>query len=248
MVSYVCSPRLTGFEKFVQLMVIGNGLLARRFADYEASDNIIIFASGVSDSKLTIESEYQREVDLLEKTMQDHAGKLLVYFSTCSVLDMSLSNQPYIRHKFFVEKRIQQQQQRFLIFRISNLVGHGGNPKTIMNYLVNVVQRGIHFELWQHAYRNLLDVDDAYLLMDHFIRSGVTNHIINIANPLSYSSLSIVQSIEAFLGKKANYDLVDKGENFFIDTIAVEDIASKIGISFSGNYLQAILQKYYSAS
>ena len=221
-------------------------MLAKRFSDYLLNENVLIFASGVSDSKLTDEDAYQRELELLNHAIQQHPDKLLVYFSTCSVYDKSLSNTPYIRHKFFVERLIQQNHPRYLIFRISNLVGRGGNPKTIINYLMNVVQNGIHFELWKNAYRNIIDIDDAYLFMHYFINQERHSEIINIANTNSYNTMTIVQSIELFTGKKADYTIVERGENFFIDTSAVYDTAKKLGVYFSDEYLFLILKKYYN--
>ncbi|MEO7119531.1 MAG: hypothetical protein ABIY62_00460 [Ginsengibacter sp.] len=42
-------------------MVIGNGMIANRFISYKNNDDVIIFASGVSNSKDTIEENFLRE-------------------------------------------------------------------------------------------------------------------------------------------------------------------------------------------
>jgi hypothetical protein len=51
-------------------MIIGNGSLANIFIEkFKDDENIIIFASGVSSSKETRESEFNREKELLLKTL-----------------------------------------------------------------------------------------------------------------------------------------------------------------------------------
>ncbi|MEJ2498930.1 MAG: hypothetical protein P8Y46_06430 [Sulfurovaceae bacterium] len=50
-------------------MIIGNGMLAHEFSDYKDDNDIIIFASGVSNSGETRESEFEREKELLTKTI-----------------------------------------------------------------------------------------------------------------------------------------------------------------------------------
>ena len=46
-------------------MVVGTGLLAKAFLEYENDDNIIVFASGVSNSKEISREEFDREKLLL---------------------------------------------------------------------------------------------------------------------------------------------------------------------------------------
>ena len=41
-------------------MVIGNGMLATRFMDFKKDEETIIFASGVSNSKNTVEDPFKR--------------------------------------------------------------------------------------------------------------------------------------------------------------------------------------------
>ena len=62
-------------------MVIGNGLLANTFRKYEDSDSIIIFASGVSNSKEINKSEFKREFDLLKTMLVFKETKKIIYFS-----------------------------------------------------------------------------------------------------------------------------------------------------------------------
>jgi hypothetical protein len=66
-------------------MVVGNGMLARKFANYINDDSVVIFASGVSNSLEIARSEFIREQLLLEKTILENVEKKIIYFSTCSM-------------------------------------------------------------------------------------------------------------------------------------------------------------------
>jgi len=165
-------------------MVIGNGMVAKRFESYKNERKIIIFASGISNSKSSQEEAYKREIDLFNATMAQHHDKVMVYFSTCSFYDPEEKGSRYILHKQEIENIIEKQCRQYLIFRVSNLVGKSENPNTILNFFVNHILKGIHFDLWANATRNLIDIDDMYKIADHIISKGDNqNKIINIANP-----------------------------------------------------------------
>jgi hypothetical protein len=226
-------------------MVIGNGLLAKTFAAYQSNSSVLIFASGVSNSKLADAAAFERERRLLLQSIAAHPQALCVYFSTCSIADPSLQQEAYVGHKLQMEQLVQSQAQRWLIFRVSNLVGSGGNAATIFNFLVQAISNQQPFVLWQQAYRNLIDADDAYRLMHHFIAIGRQNCTINIANTTNHSSLQMVQAIELFTHRQAIYTTANKGTNFTIDTAEVQAILNHVGVSFAGNYLLRLLNKYH---
>ncbi len=80
-------------------MVIGNGMIANRFVNYREDKDIIIFSSGVSNSKDTVEENFLREFHLLNQTIKNNPGNTIVYFSTCSIEDDDLASSPYVIHK-----------------------------------------------------------------------------------------------------------------------------------------------------
>ena len=104
-------------------MVIGNGLMATTFSHYAHNDDVLIFASGVSNSTTEDPLEFEREIDLVRKAIEDHPHRLFIYFSSCSILDPAVSSRPYARHKLAVEEYIKSEVNDFLILRISNVVG-----------------------------------------------------------------------------------------------------------------------------
>lgn len=219
--------------------------MAKRFSPYLADPSVVIFASGVSDSKSIDAAQYLRERNLLKETIGKFPDATLVYFSTCSIYDPYLKDNPYIRHKLEIEKLLAASGNKYLLLRVSNVAGPGGNPKTIFNYLAHFIRHSLYFKLWKQAYRNLIDVDDVFLLTRHLLNTGTTNTIVNIAHPSTLSMPFIVKTFEEYFQKQGNFVPVEAGYYFHFDTSLVQTIAKEAGVDFEGDYLYRLLEKYY---
>ena len=57
-------------------MVVGNGLIASQFYNYHLNKDVLIFASGVSNSSNKLQSEFDREVELLQESFKKHPEKI----------------------------------------------------------------------------------------------------------------------------------------------------------------------------
>ncbi len=230
-------------------MVVGTGMVARRFGDYVDNDAVLVFASGVSNSKSTNPADYQRELSLLENTIENHPNKTLVYFSTTSVYDPSERSSDYVLHKLKLEAYIEANAASYLIFRVSNLVGKSVNNNTVLNFFLNSLKEGSPFNLWVDASRNLIDVDDFYKVVNHIITNRIfENEIVNIANPHNYKVVDIIYSIEQFLGKKANFTAIHKGSDYPINILKIRLVFAELSIIFGKDYLANLLEKYYSGN
>lgn len=228
-------------------MVIGNGLIGKRFGPYQLNDAFVIFASGVSNSKNIDDNAYQREKELLQSVIQENADKTLVYFSTCSVYDPDEQTSKYVLHKKNMETLIQENCNQFHIFRVSNLVGISGNPNTVLNFFIQHIQHQINFDLWCNATRNLLDIDDMYRIVDHILQNRLyLCKVVNVANPVTHYVKEIIAAIESLWNIKANYIPIEKGSRFAIDITTITPIIRELGIRFEKDYLTILLQKYYS--
>lgn len=227
-------------------MVIGTGMIATEFKKYMPDGNFVIFASGVSDSTHAAAEAYLREKTLLEETINSYNDKILVYFGTCSIYDPSMKESPYVHHKIKMEDMIIRNQKKYMIFRLSNVVGFTGNQNTVINYFVRKIISNQPFELWQHATRNVIDISDMYKACDEILQKGLyTNTIINIANPFNYKVVDIIEAIESHFNIKGNYQLKPKGSGPIIDTSAVEGIFRELNITFGPKYLSVLLNKYF---
>jgi len=199
-------------------LIIGDGMLASMFIDYKNSNNIIIFASGVSNSSETREKEFLREKTLVENTLKNYRDKLFIYFSSCSLDDPQLSNTPYHIHKRNMEQLIKEISNYYIIFRVPNIIGRGGNKNTIINFLFNKIKQEEVFDLWINATRNIVDIEDLYKIVSYIINNRVfKNIILNIAYEYNYKVEDIVHAIENILNKKAKYNIINKGADLKID-------------------------------
>jgi hypothetical protein len=106
-------------------MIIGDGDIASVLPE---RDDLIFFASGVSDSKETRNSEFRRELALMSRVDRN---KHIVYFSSLSVF---YSDTPYADHKLRMEQTIKKFFRRYTIIRLGN-IDWGTNPNTLINYL-----------------------------------------------------------------------------------------------------------------
>lgn len=227
-------------------MVIGNGMIAKKFSPYADNNRWLVFASGVSHSMAISDEEFEREKNLLKLSIQSNPHKTLAYFSTCSIYDPSLQHSPYVMHKLQMEELIKNNAAAYLIFRVSNPVGLTNNHYTVLNYFVEHISTQTFFTVWQYASRNLIDLDDMYLLCNLIMQQGLwLNKIINIANPVNYPVTAIIESIETYLDKKGNFELAEKGNSPLIDTSDIQPLFIQLHIEFGNNYLPKLLQKYF---
>lgn len=227
-------------------MVVGNGMIANTFKSYKDDSNVIIFASGVSNSKETSGENYQREFELLQRTVEKYTNKTLVYFSTCSIEDKDLASSPYVVHKKTIEKFIAENTGSYYLFRVSNLAGVSNNPYTLLNYFIFNILRDHPLTVWLNAFRNIIGVDDMYAIANYFLQEKKErNTVVNIANPKNYSVPYILECIEKHLGKKGIYTEIKRGDDYEIDTTTALAVIQKLGIQFNDDYLPSLLKKYY---
>lgn len=227
-------------------MVVGNGLMASAFNDYRDNNEYLIFASGVSNSKETSPNSFEREKNILLETLLNYDKKKFIYFSTYSILDPSMTDSQYIKHKIQIEEIIKDKSHSYLIFRLSNIVGSLGNRTNIFNYLVDTIEKQMPFDLWQNATRNLLDIDHVKGLIESILNSGIANVTLNITNKKAYTIPEIVKNIEDHLGLKAKFKLVNKGASFQADITPIESIYDNVIDEKSQvNYIRYLLNKYY---
>jgi len=227
-------------------MVIGNGMIAKRFEGYSTNNDYVIFASGISDSTTTATAAFSREENLLRSAIPANPEKTLVYFSTCSIYDRSMRQSTYVLHKLKMEEIITTNAKKYVIFRISNPVGRTNNTHTVFNFFIQHIMEKNPFVVWKYASRNLLDIDDMFAICDHILTMKLfKNSVVNIANPVNYPVTTIIAAIESHFHTKGIYTFAEKGDSPLIDTTAIEPFFSELNIPFNELYLPGILDKYF---
>ncbi|ANF50411.1 hypothetical protein A0O34_07720 [Chryseobacterium glaciei] len=222
-------------------MIIGNGLIANSLKNIDSGD-MLFFASGVSNSLETRSSEFEREFTLLKNTFKNNSDdSKLIYFSTLSINDQSKQSSHYVLHKKEIENYIQENSENYLILRIGNIVGKGGNPNTLFNYLKAQISSSNKFSLHIKARRLLIDIDDIALFLDTNC-SQLKNKTINFAYPYYYDLKEIINAIQLKMDKKANYDEVNEGDFYKVDFD--ENTNNFFSKTTSEDYMKILTEKY----
>jgi len=141
-------------------MIVGKGDIASVLNDREGT---IFFASGISNSNETRDSEFMREIELLDK--QDRT-KCLFYFSSISVDDIQkIGSNKYLQHKLRMETLIKSNFENYNIIRIGNITW-GSNPNTFINYIKNKKSKGESVQI-KDEYKYIIDKDQLVILADN---------------------------------------------------------------------------------
>jgi hypothetical protein len=130
-------------------MILGSGDIASVLID---RPDRLYFCSGVSNSSETRESEYLREIVLLQE--QDKS-KHLVYFSSLSIF---YSDSRYAKHKRLMEDLVNLNFAHYTIMRMGNIIW-GNNPHTLINFIRNKIRNRESFEI-QDVYRYVVDKEE----------------------------------------------------------------------------------------
>jgi nucleoside-diphosphate-sugar epimerase len=228
-------------------MIVGSGLIARAFAQqWQTREDVCLYAAGVSNSSGADAAEFARErLRLTAALGSQRDAEAFVYFGTCSVGDAELQHTPYVQHKLAMEALVWQ-HPRPIIFRLPQVAGHTPNPHTLLNFLYARIARSEAFTVWQHAYRNIIDVSDVLSVARFWMDDpAARQQIVNIANPHCLSMLEIVHAMAQLVGKPAVYRCAERGYHYPIDVSAMLPFIAPSGIDFEHDYLPRVLRKYY---
>lgn len=221
--------------------IVGNGLIAKAFKDFNFSKNCVIFASGVSNSSDENNLNFRREFDLLKDTINKFKNKHFVYFSTCSL--NSEDNSKYKVHKKNLENYIFNNCVSYNIFRLPQVVGVVDN-NTLISHFIRNLKYGNEILVQSNATRHLLDVEDIPRIANIIIEKGFSNKIIDIA-PLYHADIfSIVKFISKELHLEYNVKVESSGskQNIFISNL--ENFLDDNDKIFSNDYWKLVLKKY----
>ena len=226
-------------------MIEGNGFICKAFQEFSHKfDNDIIFGSGVSNSSITAaNNEFAREIALLDKYKT--SNKKLIYFSTSSVFDKQSNKSFYVKHKINIENYIQENFDRYLIYRLPIVVGKSSNPNTLTNYLYDRVNSGKKIKIHTNACRYIIDIEDVVRYVCE--TKNADNLVINLHLNTQLPIRAIVAIFERVLDKKANCEIVNKGDCYTLDDSLFIKLIGQNDSYFidSESYVYNVIQKYY---
>ncbi len=195
-------------------MVIGNGQIANKFKQNNIENNKVIFASGVSNSNCTSFQEFRREEKLLKYVLEKNQDKKIIYFSSCALSANNYDLNAYYKHKLCMESLIKQSSDNYYIFRIPQLFGDLKSHNTIINFFYYSILNNTFFQIYDDAYRYVIELNDVYKIVNYIISTQNSKLILDIANPYRYQVIEIVKILEKLLSKNANYTFVKKSDKY----------------------------------
>ncbi len=220
-------------------------MVAKAFSKYSTDENIIIFASGVSNSKEQRSEEFEREFLLLSNVINDNKKSKFIYFSTCSIFDKQVSETPYVVHKKEVEDYIKKNCQNYIIFRLPTVIGSSKNDKTLFNNFKNKILNSEVMEIQKNSFRFLIDIEDLSYILPFFIENVlIKNQTINVSFNNKILVKDIVRLYEIILGRKSNVVLVDSENDFHFSNEFFINELNKINYQLKENYNYNLLKKY----
>ena len=191
-------------------MIIGNGLVASEFKKQESKfKNCLIFAAGVSNSKEVDDSEFLRDKNLLISALQKHKDLKFVYIST--ILAGYVDN-AYYRHKLEMEELVKNYANSYVIFKVPQLVGRGGNSNTLLNYFKSRIINEEPVPVYHDSKRSLMDILDLTNMVYYFLNI-VDRETIIIPGIEILKATDLCKMVAATLGKPANIVEVFMEEN-----------------------------------
>ncbi|MBU3951800.1 MAG: NAD(P)-dependent oxidoreductase [Proteobacteria bacterium] len=221
-------------------MIIGNGQLAKIFKEDGCFfDDVVIFASGVTNSDCRDDREFNREKELLEKTLVENNAKRFVYFSSCALSAKTYEKNEYYQHKQHMEDIIRANSNNYLIFRIPQLFGNLIRHKTIINFFYKSIQQQQQFNIFDEAYRYVIEINDVKKLVKAYLEFSNQCSIVDLANPYRYKVFDIVKILEQLLEKKAVYRILEKEDKYKLDFSEMKDFIKthSIHMPFGPDYL-----------
>ena len=130
-------------------MIIGRGNIAKVLKDRE---DLVFFASGVSDSSCISNEDYMREISMINNV---DPSSHVVYFSN---LGIYYKDDRYTRHKKYMEDLVKSRFKYYTIVRIE-VCKWVDNPTTILNVFKEKLKSGEKIEI-QNTHRYVLSLDE----------------------------------------------------------------------------------------
>ena len=158
-------------------MIVGKGSIAKVLKD---RNDLLFFASGVSNSSCIDEKEYDREFNLLKTIPIDQH---IVYFSN---LGIYYKKDRYTQHKINIEEYIRNNFKSYTIVRIE-VCEWVTTSSTILNIFKKQLSQGIE-PIIQDTTRYILSLNEFLYWID-LIQSGVKNEMNILGRKLTIAQI-----------------------------------------------------------
>ena len=226
-------------------MIIGNGLIANAFSESKINrEDIIIFASGISNSNDNSIKNCIREKRKVYSLKKYRDSKLIIYFSTISVCDPSQKNRLYIKHKLNMEKYIKNFFENYLIIRLPIVIGKSKNKNTLINNFVTCINENQKIYVFSNAVRYFIDLEDVVYVTEKLIKKRVFNKTVSAVFNNKLKINELVDILFSILNKETDLFFLEKGADYNIKKSITSYFFDEKDIRNSKQYVIDTLNKY----
>ncbi|WDO05346.1 NAD-dependent epimerase/dehydratase family protein [Streptomyces murinus] len=241
--------------------IVGNGFVAGALRSIAPRHpGVVALAAGVS----RIRAEYAhrdlaRETALVTEQARRCAsrGTRLLYFSTASA---ALYGTPgcsgtedcrhpprtwYGEHKLAMEQLVRRSGCRWLILRLTHLVGPGQRPHQLVPALVAQALGG-RVRILRGASRDLLDVDDFVAMTDLLLGAGIEGETVNVASGRSIEVDAIVDHVAALTGTDPVRTYVEEASRHTVSIERLRSLSPRTW-AFGEDYYKGVLDRSVGA-
>lgn len=225
------------------MKIVGHGLIGSAFiASTIEDEDLVLIASGVSNSMEVRSSAFQRERQIIEQCLDEGGFKTVFFISSCSVRQKDTT--PYVLHKLSMEELIINSGIDYYIFRLPQVVGQARN-NTLVSYFLDSILNGVPIRLNILAKRYLIAVFDVVRIVDIIYKtSDKKNIIVDVAPKFSISALDIYSELMKIADvSSSNVTLINAQDCYTVDTSLLESIILPDDDLFSGDYSYTVLRK-----
>lgn len=224
-------------------MIIGNGLLGNGFANSEYNlEKYLIFVSGVSNSQSDNMLEFNREKELVLKSINENKNLKFIYFSSILV---DINDNHYYKHKLMIENIISEECENYIIFRVPQIIGKYGNENNLVNFIKTQIISDEEVLIYDGVTRSIIDVVDLVGLVNYSL-DKINNEIVYVSKIETISVLDLVKLISVHLDKdpvvliKNDHDYI----NWNIENSKIINDGVKFLNIDSINYTNNVIKKY----
>jgi nucleoside-diphosphate-sugar epimerase len=239
--------------------IVGRGFLARNLERLAgAHPDVVVIAAGVSSTSCVDDAEFQREAQLVYRTIRRclRDGRRLLLFSSASAAMYASPGCPgredgpvfpssmYGRHKLAMERALELSGVDYLVLRLTHIIGA---HQRIHQLLPGLVAQLLFGEVTVHrgAHRDLVAADDFVAIVDALLANGIRRTVVNVGCGAAASAEDIVGHLQDRLGVSATWHCVDRPSHYPVDISRLTGLVPAVAdMGFGQDYFRRVLDRY----
>lgn len=230
--------------------IIGRGFIGKSLNSIKKlikKKGFVIYAAGISNSKIDSKKELKREIKLFRSFAVKNYLKKVIFISTTDVTHNLTNRSEYVKNKINIENLIKRKFKYYIIVRLPQIIGKTRNNNTLIQNFYHKIKYGKKIIILKKYKRNILDIDDVLKALKVILKTKSNkNTIITLSNKYFINPIDIVRIFEKKLNKKAKYLFKESPKQIWpLNYEKNSKYFKKANVRFNRNYLLKKINKYY---